>query len=133
MRIAQRKTILELSKQIAREFEPDRIILFGSYAYGNPTPDSDVDMLIILPFKGKPAEKAVEIRLSIRPTFPVDIIARTPEKIKERIDLGDDFIREILMKGKVLYENNNKRMGNESGRRLRHDGARIARPKKSKL
>jgi len=98
------KIIHELSERIAREFEPERIILFGSYACGNPTEDSDVDLLVIMPFEGKGAEKAVEIRLKVRPRFPVDFIVRTPEMVRERLDMGDFFMREIMDEGKVLYE-----------------------------
>ena len=47
------QTIQDLCNRIVQDFQPDRIILFGSYAYGNPTPDSDVDILVVLPFEGK--------------------------------------------------------------------------------
>lgn len=96
--------IKELSRRIAEEFRPDRIVLFGSYAYGQPTPDSDVDLLIITPCEKQPVDKSVEIRLKIRPSFPVDLIVRTPEKVQERLAIGDMFMREILEKGEVLYE-----------------------------
>lgn len=98
------KQIEELSRHIAREFHPHRIILFGSHARGVPTVDSDVDLLVVLPFEGKAVNKSVEIRLKFRPPFPVDLIVRTPEKIRERVEMGDDFMREILEEGKVLYE-----------------------------
>jgi len=96
--------IQEVAQRIGKEFSPQRIILFGSYAYGNPTPDSDVDLLVITPFQGRSAEKSVEIRLKVRPPFPMDLLVRTPEKVQERLNMGDSFMREILMKGKVLYE-----------------------------
>ena len=96
--------IKDLSRRIAQEFHPQRILLFGSYAWGSPSPDSDVDLLVILPFDGKSVSKSVEIRLKTRPRFPVDLLVRTPERIRERLALGDPFIRAILEQGKVLYE-----------------------------
>jgi uncharacterized protein len=100
------RQIEDVSGHIAAEFEPERILPFGSYAWGAPSPDSDVDLLVILPFEGKAVAKSVEMRLKIRPPFPVDLLVRTPEKIRERLALGDPFIRSILEKGKVLYETN---------------------------
>ena len=100
------RQIEDVSRRIAAEFEPERILLFGSYAWGAPSPDSDVDLLVILPFEGKAVAKSVEMRLKIKPPFPVDLLVRTPEKIHERLVLGDPFIRSILEEGKVLYEAN---------------------------
>jgi uncharacterized protein len=100
------RQIEDVSGRIAAEFEPERILLFGSYAWGAPSPDSDVDLLVILPFEGKAVAKSVEMRLKIKPPFPVDLLVRTPEKIHERLALGDPFIRSILERGKVLYEAN---------------------------
>jgi uncharacterized protein len=103
--------ILELSQQIAEAFEPERIILFGSYAYGTPTEDSDVDLLVVLPFEGYPFRKASEIRGHISPDFSVDLLARTAEQVQQRLDLGDFFIQEIVEKGKILYEAAYARVG----------------------
>ena len=100
------RQIEDVSGRIAAQFEPERILLFGSYAWGAPSPDSDVDLLVILPFEGKAVAKSVEMRLKIKPPFPVDLLVRTPEKIRERLALGDPFIRSILENGKVLYEAN---------------------------
>jgi predicted nucleotidyltransferase len=98
------RQIEDVSRRIAQQFHPQRILLFGSYAWGSPSPDSDVDLLVILPFEGKPVAKSVEMRLKVRPPFPVDLLVRTPEKVQERLALGDPFIRSILEEGKVLYE-----------------------------
>ena len=98
------RQIEELSRRIAAEFQPQRIFLFGSYAWGQPTPDSDVDLLIVMPFDGKSVAKSVEMRLKVRPPFPVDLLVLTPDKVRERLSLGDPFIRSILEEGKVLYE-----------------------------
>lgn len=102
--IVSREQILRLGAQIAREFQPERIILFGSYARGEPGPDSDVDLLVILPFEGKPWRTATAIRARTRPAFPLDLIVRTPEQLRERLRLGDPFLTEIVDRGEVLYE-----------------------------
>jgi len=100
----------EVSQRIAREFHPDRIVLFGSHARGMAGEDSDVDLLVVMPFEGKAVTKSVEIRLKVRPGFPLDLLVRTPEKVQERLAMGDGFMREILETGKVLYEAGHNRM-----------------------
>ena len=104
MKRITRSHIQNYAEQVARQFRPDKIILFGSYAYGRPTEDSDVDLLVIMPFEGRGAHKATEILLATDPRFPIDLLVRTPEQIRTRLRLGDFFIREITKKGKVLYE-----------------------------
>jgi predicted nucleotidyltransferase len=96
--------IRKFARQVAKQFNPQKIILFGSYAYGKPTEDSDVDILVIMPFKGRNPEKATEIWMATKPSFPIDILVRKPAEIKKRIQMGDFFVREIVEKGKVLYE-----------------------------
>lgn len=96
--------IKEFGRQIGEQSGAERVILFGSYAQGKATADSDVDILVIGPFEGRSVDKSVEIRMRLRPQFPVDIFIRTPEKVHQRIRMGDCFMREILEKGKVLYE-----------------------------
>jgi uncharacterized protein len=98
--------IQAFSQQIVEKFQPERIILFGSYAYGQPTEDSDVDLLVILPFEKLPVYTAIAIRRQIKSPFPLDLIARTPEQIQQRLDLGDFFIQDIINKGRILYEAN---------------------------
>src|SRR5437867_1594032 len=99
-----RRQIRKYAPQVARHFRPQRIILFGSHAYGKPTEDSDVDLLVIMPHKGPGAEQATRIRLKVRAPFPMDLLVRSPQKIDQRLAWGDCFIEEILEKGKVLYE-----------------------------
>ncbi|MHC4501620.1 MAG: nucleotidyltransferase domain-containing protein [Planctomycetota bacterium] len=96
--------IEEFGQRIGREFGAEKVILFGSYARGTVTEDSDVDLLVVAPFEGKSVHKSVEIRMKLRPTFAVDLLVRTPEKVRERLAMGDDFMRELLEEGKVLYE-----------------------------
>lgn len=104
MKQITRKVISDFATQVARQFRPQQIILFGSYAYGNPTDHSDVDILVVMPFKGRNPEKATEIWMATKPKFPIDIMVRKPAELKKRLKMGDFFLREITAKGKVLYE-----------------------------
>jgi len=98
--------IRKLARRIVREFNPERVVLFGSFAEGTATADSDVDLLVVLSFRGTPLRKSVEIlnRLDVR--FPIDLVARRPEDVRRRYTEGDPLIREALDRGKVLYEQN---------------------------
>lgn len=96
--------IKDFAQGIGREFHPERVILFGSHVRGNVTDDSDVDLLVILPFEGKSVNQSVQMRMKLRPAFPVDLVVRTPETVRDRLAIGDDFMREIIEEGKVLYE-----------------------------
>jgi uncharacterized protein len=98
------RNIRSFSKRLAEEYKPRQIILFGSYAYGKPGPDSDVDLLVILPGKSVDPMKSVEMRLKLHPDFPLDLLVRSPMAVKKRIAMGDCFMKEIIEKGKVLYE-----------------------------
>lgn len=102
--VVSRRDIRRVCSQIAREFQPQRIILFGSYAYGQPTPDSDVDLLIVMPFEGRATEQAVKISSRLDHRFPIDLLVRTPQEIRERLGWNDVVLREIATKGEVLYE-----------------------------
>ena len=99
-----RRDIRRVCAQIAREFRPQRIILFGSYAYGQPTPDSDVDLLVIMPLKGRATEQAVEISRRLEHRFPIDLLVRSPEEVRQRLAWNDFFLREATEKGVVMYE-----------------------------
>ncbi len=103
--------IKSLCRQIVENFNPQKIILFGSHAYGEPTADSDVDLLVVMPFEGSDAHKAIEILLNLKTGVPLDLLVRTSEQIRERIEMEDFFMREIINKGKLLYESNNTGMG----------------------
>jgi len=100
--------IEEFGRRVGEEFGAERVILFGSYARGNATLDSDVDILVVGAFEGRSVDRSVEIRMKLRPDFPMDLLVRTPEKVRERIEMGDAFMREILDHGKVLYEADNR-------------------------
>jgi predicted nucleotidyltransferase len=97
--------IRQAARKIAEAVQPEKIILFGSFAYGQPGPDSDVDLLVIMESEQSVHARSVQISEILYPRpFPVDIIVRTPAEVAERIALGDSFFREIMAKGKVLYE-----------------------------
>lgn len=99
-----RAKIRKFSEAVAKDFRPEKIILFGSHAYGTTTHDSDVDLLVIMPYDRKQGRKSLEIRRRIPADFPLDLIVRTPEFISQRLAWGDCFTQEIMTKGKVLYE-----------------------------
>ncbi len=105
--MVKRSQIRAFSEAIAREFHPRKIVLFGSYARGNPTEHSDVDLLIIMPRTRDRGERmSVRIRQAIPRDFPLDLLVRTPSDVAKRLRWGDPFMRELLETGKVLYEAN---------------------------
>ena len=97
-------SINELANEIGRAFRPNRVVLFGSYASGSPTADSDVDLLVVMPFQGESAEQAARIRMQVRPPFAFDLIVRSPERMAQRLAIGDPFLSDIDQNGRVLYE-----------------------------
>ena len=100
----QRQRIRAFVAAVVRRFQPERVVLFGSYAYGRPHADSDVDLLVVMRHRGAGLGQAARIRQVIRSGFPMDLIVRSPANIRKRMKMGDSFIREILEKGQVLYE-----------------------------
>ena len=98
------KTVQLFYQQIAREFQPERIVLFGSYANGIPNQYSDVDLLVIMPFEGSPLQQAARIISRLNPQLSVDLIVRTPEQVRDRLAMKDSFIEEIMERGKTVYE-----------------------------
>jgi predicted nucleotidyltransferase len=99
----KRQEIRRVCGQIARLFKPQRIVLFGSYTYGWPTADSDVDLLIVMPLEGKSFRKISEIRCHIDADFPLDLIVRSPEEMNRSAADGDFFLHEAAEKGELLY------------------------------
>ncbi|MBL8045492.1 MAG: nucleotidyltransferase domain-containing protein [Anaerolineales bacterium] len=89
--------------QIAQKFQPEKIILFGSYAYGKPHVGSDVDLLVIMETPLRNREQAAQIARALNYRFGLDVLVRTPQQLAERLDLGDFFLQEVVTKGKVLY------------------------------
>jgi predicted nucleotidyltransferase len=97
------RVIRRFAKQVAEQFQPDKIILFGSYAYGTPHADSDVDILVIMSARNQ-LDMAFKIHWTIQPPFPLHIIVLTPEVIERRWKARDSFLVEILSKSEVLHE-----------------------------
>jgi predicted nucleotidyltransferase len=103
------KEIKKITDKIVREYQPEKIILFGSYAWGNPTKDSDVDLFIV-----KETENTREMSRKInRLFFPryvaMDFMIYTPKQFEEEILLEEPFIKKIIQSGNVLYEKKNER------------------------
>jgi len=98
------RDIRAFARRITAEFKPQRIILFGSYAYGTPSEDSDVDILVVMPYRGHAADKAIEILLRVDFHHPLDLIVRSEAELRRRYKIEDWFIREIIDRGKILYE-----------------------------
>lgn len=107
-RVVTEDEIRSLVDEVAAMWRPDKIILFGSYAGGEPGQDSDVDLLIVTPHAGKAWEHAARIRSGLRIKFPVDILVRSPDEIASRAAAGDLLITDILRKGVVLHEASSK-------------------------
>ena len=120
-----RSVIRRYAHQVAERFQPDKIILFGSHAYGRPQTDSNVDILVIMPARNQ-HDQAVRIRWEIPAPFPMDLLVRTPKTMQWRLDEGDSFLAEIMTKGKVLYEKPHARVGAKGQGRSRH--GKRARP-----
>jgi predicted nucleotidyltransferase len=94
-------------QKIVDELQPEKIVLFGSYAYGTPNPHSDVDLLVVMKTRATPKERSWKVsRLLLPRPFPVDILVKTPREIETALKSGDFFLKEILTRGKVLYERN---------------------------
>ena len=102
--------IRRVARQIGEEFRPEKVILFGSYAYGTPHEHSAVDLLVIMPSRNA-IDQAVKVRRTTNPPFATDIIVRTPHSMAWRLKAGDSFLQEIIDKGKVLYAAPDSRMG----------------------
>src|SRR2546428_694304 len=100
-----RQKIRRYCDAIAREFKPKKLILFGSYAYGSPTEDSDVDVLVIMPrARVRGRRPSLESRRGISAGFPVDVLVREPRDITKRLRWRDSFIGEIIEKGRGMYD-----------------------------
>ena len=99
--------ISNIVEKIKRQYRPEKIVLFGSYAYGSPVEDSDIDLLIIKETCKRPVDRRVEVRKIIydqKRRVPVSPLVFTKREINKRLDIGDDFFQEIMGRGKVLYE-----------------------------
>ena len=102
--LVPRERIQAYCQAVAGEFLPQKIILFGSYAYGDPTPDSDVDLLVILDFRGSDLAKTIKVRSRFDTPFPMDLVIRKPKFIARRLRERDMFIELVMSQGQVMYE-----------------------------
>lgn len=101
-----KKVITEVLDRILKGYKPKKVILFGSYAYGEPTEDSDIDLLIIKNTDKRPIDRWVEVKRLLRDisrTFPVSPLVYTEKEIEQRLAIKDFFIEEIFEKGDILY------------------------------
>lgn len=96
--------IERVAEKIVKISQPEKIILFGSWAWGNPGPDSDVDLCVIKKTDNTRKEAIKIDEATSQRNFPLDILVYTPEYVAKRSVLGDFFIEDILNKGKLLYE-----------------------------
>jgi len=102
--MVKRAQIRRYARTLGRQFRPQRVLLFGSYARGQATEDSDVDMLVIMDHdKPRNVEQAIAIRLQTDSPFPMDLLVRRPAEVAERVAMNDTFIRSVLEEGEVLY------------------------------
>ena len=101
-----KEKISKIVEKIQKEYQPEKIILFGSYAYGNPTRDSDIDLLIIKESNKRRIDRNCEVRKILREIKGISIqpIVFTKNELHKRLKIGDDFIKTIIEEGKVLYE-----------------------------
>lgn len=104
------RVIRRFARQVAEKFRPDKIILFGSFAYGTPHQDSDVDLLVVMPARNQ-LDQAFKIRLAFDAPFPMDLIVRTPQNVAWRLKEKESFTTEVMTKGKVLYEKGDSTLG----------------------
>lgn len=101
------KILNEIVEKLQREYKPLKIILYGSYAYGTPNIDSDIDLLIVKNTSERSVDRFVKVKKIIynpKRKIPVSPLIYSPDEVKERLRIGDDFIKEILNKGVTLYE-----------------------------
>lgn len=105
MKKKAQKKIQEITKKIVKEYQPEKIILFGSYAWGEPHEDSDLDLFIIKKSQKRRIDREQELRMKLYGNKfpPMDLLIYTPDELKRRLDIDDFFVREILTRGKTLY------------------------------
>ena len=95
----------EIADKIIQALKPEKIFLFGSYAYGRPEKDSDIDLLIIMESNERPAKRRIRVsRVFWDTPTRMDFVVKTPAEVERRLSMGDFFIKKILTKGKLLYD-----------------------------
>jgi len=102
------EAIDQVVQQIVEKFKPQKIILFGSYVRGNPRPESDVDLLVVMETSEKESRQSLEIRHRLSVMFGLDLLVYTLQHLQERFEMEDWFVRDVLKEGKVLYESSHR-------------------------
>ncbi len=103
---AARDTIQKILDKLVTGYAPQKVILYGSYAYGNPDRDSDIDLLIIKETTERFIDRWVtvqQILTGTHPSIPVETLVLTPREMEKRLAIGDQFVEEIITRGEVLY------------------------------
>ena len=96
--------IKQAAQRIGQKFHPDKVVLFGSYAKGTSTRDSDIDLLVIFSKRGNRSRRYTSVSRELEPMpLPVDLLIRSTKDIQYRLKIGDSFIKDIINKGKILY------------------------------
>jgi predicted nucleotidyltransferase len=95
--------IRQFAREIAEQFRPNKIILFGSHAYGKPHSRSDVDILVVMPCRSE-RDQPFKIQLTVSCPFPLDLVVRKPTNLARLLKKGEYFHVEIVAKGRVLFE-----------------------------
>lgn len=104
LKVSVGKSLRPAVQRIVQELKPEKVILFGSYAYGTPDPHSDVDLLVVMKTNASLKDRSWAVsRLLLPRPFPVDILVKTPKEVEKALESGDFFLKEILTRGKVLY------------------------------
>lgn len=98
--------INQITNKIVKEYQPEKIILFGSYAWGKPHEWSDVDLFIVKKSKKRRIDREFELRMKLFGNHfpPMDLLIYTPDELQKRLNIEDFFVKEIMDKGKILYE-----------------------------
>src|SRR5271156_5301036 len=104
--------IRRFARRIAERFHPDKIILFGSYAYGKTHEESDVDLLVIMRTKNA-IDQSIRIKTAFKRLFSLELIVRTPWQIERGLKDDNWFLWEVMEKGKVLYEARDRQVGSQ--------------------
>ena len=103
---AVKDTIQKILDKLVTGYAPQKVILYGSYAYGKPDRDSDIDLLIIKKTTERFIDRWVtvqQILTGTHPSIPVETLVLTPQEMEKRLAIGDQFVEEIINKGEVLY------------------------------
>ncbi len=98
------KEIKSITEQVVKHYKPEKIILFGSFACGKEKPSSDVDLLIVKKTRKKRVKRIHEVLMLVESDLPLEPLVYSPGEVKERLRLGDMFLRDVFEHGKVLYD-----------------------------